>query len=534
MCKDARVSSDFSEFEGMTFGRIVDRIASEVPEKEMLTFKGDRMTYGQFHAKVKQLAMGLKRLGIKKGDRIAALFPNGPDFFIVQQATLYIGGVFVLLSTRYREYELSYMLKHSEARCLFTVGEYLKTRFTDIIGKIRPELPNLEFCFVVGDDIPSWCRPYEEALELGKDIDEDILREDPPEYEDVASILYTSGSTGVPKGVVMTHRAFIFGAMQVARRLRITADDVTLMIVPCSHTLCAFIQFPNALMGRCRIVMMETFEAGEALGMYDQERISLIYGVPTMFILMLEHPSFSEHDFSSSRAGYTGGAIIPEELMVRIRTKMNCKIVSVYGMSENGACSMNDVEDDEALKVGTVGRPLDGVDIKIVDEQRRRVPVGEVGELAIKGPNLFQGYYKQPELTQASFDTEGYFYTGDLGKYLENGCLTIVGRKKEMIIRGGFNVYPAELEEQIRLMDGVQSVAVVGTPDKIMGEKIVACVIPVSGYKIAEQDVIRFCKNRVANYKVPNRVVIMEEFPATALGKVQKFKLLEFLENTVK
>jgi fatty-acyl-CoA synthase len=534
MNKESRVVSDFSEFEGMTFGRILDRVASEAPSEEMLVFKGERITFGQFHAKVKQLAMGLKRLGVKKGDRIAALFPNCPDFFIVQQATLYIGGVFVLLSTRYREYELSYMLKHSEARCLFTVGEYLKTRFTDIIGKIRPELPNLEFCFVAGADMPSWCRPYEEALELGKDLDERILREDPPEYEDVASILYTSGSTGLPKGVVMTHRAFIYGAMQVARRLRITPHDVTLMIVPCSHTLCAFIQFPNALMGRCRTVVMETFEAGEALSMYDKERISLIYGVPTMFILMLEHSSFPEHDFSSSRAGYTGGAIIPEELMVGIRTKMNCKIVSVYGMSENGACSMNDVEDDESLKVGTVGRPLDGVDIKIVDEQRRRVPVGEVGELAIKGPNLFQGYYKQPELTRASFDTEGYFYTGDLGKYLENGCLTIVGRKKEMIIRGGFNVYPVELEEQIRLVQGVQSVAVVGMPDKIMGEKIVACVIPAPGSNIGEKDVISFCKDRLANYKVPNRVVIMDQFPSTALGKVQKFKLLELLENTLK
>jgi cyclohexanecarboxylate-CoA ligase len=193
--------------------------------------------------------MALKKLGIKKGDRVAALFPNCPDFFVVQQAVLYIGAVFVLLSTRYREYELSYMLKHSEARVLFTIDEYLKTSFTDIIDKIRPELPNLEFCYVMGPKVPSWGRPFQEALNIGKDLDEKLLREDLPKYNDTASILYTSGSTGLPKGVKMTHRAFVFGALQVARRLRITPDDVSLMVVPCSHTLCAFIQFPNALMG---------------------------------------------------------------------------------------------------------------------------------------------------------------------------------------------------------------------------------------------------------------------------------------------
>ena len=520
----------YSVYEGQTFGQILDGLVRDVPDKEMISFNGERMTYGQFYEKVTTLAMALKRLGIKKGDRVAALFPNCPDFFVVQQATLYIGAVFVLLSTRYREYELSYMLKHSGARCLFTIDEYLKTSFTDIIEKVRPELPNLEMCFVNGPKVPSWARPYQEALDLGKTIDENLLREDLPKYEDVASILYTSGSTGLPKGVVMTHRAFVFGAMQVTRRLRITPDDVSLMVVPCSHTLCAFIQFPNALMGRCRIVMMETFNAADALKMYNTEKISLIYGVPTMFVLMLEHPDFAKTDFSSSRAGYTGGAIIPEELMVNVRSKMNCKLVSVYGMSENGACSMNDVEDDESLKVGTVGRPLDGVDIIITDDKHEKLPVGEVGEVSIKGPNLFSGYYQQPEVTKAAFDQNGYFCSGDLGKYLDNGMLAIVGRKKEMIIRGGFNVYPAELEEQIGLIDGVQAVAVVGLPDKVMGEKIVACVIPSPGSTIVDKDIIAYCKGRLANYKVPNVVIIMDEFPVTALGKVQKFKLIEALE----
>ncbi len=522
--------SDYSEYEGQTFGQILDGLARDVPDKEMILFNGERITYGQFYQRVMEVAMALKRVGIKKGDRVAALFPNCPDFFVVQQATLYIGAVFVLLSTRYREYELSYMLKHSGARCLFTIDEYLKTSFTDIVEKLRPELPNLEFCFVMGPKVPSWARPYQEALDLGKSLDEKLLREDLPKYDDTASILYSSGSTGLPKGIVMTHRAFVFGALQVTRRLRITSNDVSLMVVPCSHTLCAFIQFPNSLMARCRIVMMETFDAGQALEMYNKEKISLIYGVPTMFVLMLEHPNFAKTDFSSSRAGYTGGAIIPEELMSNVRNKMNCKLVSVYGLSECGACSMNDVEDDESLKIGTVGRPLDGVDIIVADDKHVKLPVNEVGEVCLKGPILFEGYYQQPALTRAAYDENGYFCTGDLGKYLENGMLAIVGRKKEMIIRGGFNVYPAELEEQIGLIEGVQSVAVVGLPDKVMGEKIIACIIPVPGSNISDKDIIAYCKKRLANYKVPNVVIIMNEFPVTALGKVQKFKLIEALE----
>jgi fatty-acyl-CoA synthase len=522
--------SDFKEFEGMTFGRILDKAAAEVPDKEMIVFKDQRITYGQFHQKVKQLARGLKRLGIKKGDRIAALFPNCPNFFVVHEAVLYIGAIFIPLSTRYREYELSYMLQHSDARCIFMVDEYLKVRFIDILEKIRPELPALEFCFVDGKETPSWARTYDYVMELGKAEDDALLKEDLPVYDDIASILYTSGSTGTPKGVVMSHRAFIFGAIRVSRRLRITPDDVMLMGMPCSHTVCSYIQFPNAMMGRCKIVILETFEAGEALRMYDTERVSLIYAAPTMFVLMLQHPTFAEHDFSSSRAGYSGGSIIPEDLMMQVRNKMNCRLVSVYGMSEVGAVTMNDVEDDASLEIGTVGTALEGIEVKVMNDKNKELPAGEVGEVVIKGPNVLEYYYKQPDLTKAAFDSNGYFYSGDLGKYLENGRLTIVGRRKEMIIRGGFNIYPAEVEEQIRLMGNVQNVAVVGIPDEVMGEKIVAFVVPVPGTSLDEKAVVAFCRSRVANYKVPNLVRIVGELPQNAAGKVQKFKLLDMLK----
>lgn len=524
-----RVIPNFDEFLGLTYPQVLDRVVREVPEKEFLTFKGTRISYRSFYNQVRQMAKALKRMGIKKGDRIAALFPNCPEFFILQQATLYIGATYVLLSTRYKEFELGYMLEHSGSKCLFTIDEYMGVRFTDIVRKIRPNLPKLELVVVFGKSIPEDCRSYEEVLDSGADESDATLQEDPPVSEDIASILYTSGSTGTPKGVMMSHRALIFNATRVSERLRIGPDDVLLMIVPCSHTLCAFMEFVHGLMARARIVIVESFQPGEALQLWAAERVSVVYGVPTMFHLMLHHPDFDTFDLTSSRAGYMGGAFCPKELVLSVASKMGLSLSCTYGMSENGCCTISDFDEDAEMKSETVGTPIRGCEIKITDADRREVSAGVVGEIAIKGPNLFSGYYKQPQITESSFDDDGFFYSGDLGKYLENGHIVIAGRKKELIVRGGFNVYPAEVEEQIRLIDGVENVAVMGLPDPVMGEKIVACVICFPEREISPQDVVGFCKKRLANYKVPNEVVIMKEFPTTSIGKTQKFKLQEMM-----
>jgi fatty-acyl-CoA synthase len=534
MKNDAASVPDYDRFLGLTFGQILDILAREEAQKEIFAFKDQKITYQSFHKEVLQMAKALMHLGIKKGDRVAALFPNRPEFFIVQQAALYIGAIFIMLSTRYREFELTYMLRHSGARCLFMINEYMGTRFTDIIQKIRSEMPELEFVVVWGNQVPDWGRPYDAVLGFGKEESDEQLSEDLPVPEDIASMLYTSGSTGTPKGVMMSHSAFIFDATRVCERLRIVPEDVFLMIVPCSHTLCSFVQFTDALVGRCRIVLMENFDAEGALRLWEAEKVSVVYGVPTMFDMMLGHPDFEKYDLSSGRAGYMGGAFCPEELVRAVTEKMYCNISCTYGMSENGCCTINDFDEDIESKSKTVGPPIRGIDLRLMDENRKEVPSGAVGEIAIRGPNLFSGYYKQPEITKTSFDEDGFFYSGDLGRSLQNGCLTIVGRKKEMIIRGGFNVYPVEVEEQIRLIEGVENVAVIGIPDPRMGEKIIACVIPSPGKRIDPEEVILFCKKRLANYKVPNEVVIMDEFPTTTIGKTQKFKLQEMLTEKSK
>jgi len=523
------ISQDYDRFLGMSFGQMLDTLAREELQKEIFVFKNRRITYQAFHQEVRQMSKGLKSLGIKKGDRIAALLPNSPEFFVCQQASLYIGGVFIMLSTRYREFELTYMLKHSGAKCLFTIDRYMGTDFLQIIEKLKLEMPELKHVLVLGDETPPWTRGYKDFLDSGQHASDDLLEKDLPGPEDIASMLYTSGSTGTPKGVMMSHRAFIFDAVRVCERLRIVPEDVFLMIVPCSHTLCAFVQFTDALVGRVKIALMENFDAEEALRLWETERVSVVHGVPAMFQMMLNHPDFVKRDLSSSRAGYMGGAFCPEDVVRDVIRKMHLQISCTYGMSENGCCTINDFDDDETSKCTTVGRPIRGCEIKLTDDQRKEVPAGVVGEIAIRGPNLFSGYYKQPEITKASYDEEGFFYSGDLGRYLADGNLTIVGRKKEMIIRGGFNVYPVEVEEQLKEMGVIDNVAVIGLPDEVMGEKVVACIIPTPGKNVTAEEVIAFCKRRLANYKVPSEILFMEKFPTTTIGKTQKFKLQEML-----
>ena len=520
---------NYDEFLGLTFGQMMDKLAEDVPNKEALVFKDQRITYTQFRASIRKMGMALKRLGMKKGDRVGVLFPNCPEFFYVKQGILYVGGVFISLSTRYRKFEITYMMKHAGARFMFCVDAYMGTNFVDLLEGIRSQLPEMETIIIKGNIIPDWAEGFEEVFELGQEIDEEELMADPPQPNEVCSILYTSGSTGTPKGVMHTHHSIMWDSTRVCERLRIGSDDVYLMMLPCSHIFASFVLYTNAVMGRSKIVIMENFEAGEALRLQESEKVSVLYGVPTMFTFMLTHPDFEKFDLTSNRTGYMSGASCPVELVRAVIQKMHCNISAAYGMSEADCITITEYEDDEFIKSETAGRPIRGLDLKIVDKDRIQVDVGQVGEIAVRGENLFVGYYKQKELTKTSLDSEGFFYTGDLGKLDENGRLIVAGRKKEMIIRGGFNAYPAEVEEQIALLEGVQHVAVVGVPDQELGEKICACIVPVPGHEVHPEEIIQFCKGSLANFKVPDFVEIMESFPMTTTEKIQKYKIKELM-----
>jgi fatty-acyl-CoA synthase len=529
-----RKTPNYEGYIGMTYGKILDKLAEEIPNKEFLVFKNERITYAQFRSKVLEMAMVLKRLGLRKGDRVGVLFPNCLEFFYVQLAILYLGGIFISLSTRYRKFEITYMMDHAGAKFMFCVDEYMGANFINILEEVRGDLSEMEKIIIKGNNVPAWAQSYDEALNLGQVIDEEELTAEIPETKDVASILYTSGSTGMPKGVMSSHHALIWDSTRVCERLQIGPDDVFLLMLPCSHIFASFVVFTNAFMGRSKIIIMETFEPGEALRLQDVEHVSVLYGVPTMFTSVLNHPEFEKYDLSSNRTGYMSGASCPVELIRAVIQKMHCNISAAYGMTEACCITITDYEDDEYVKSETAGRPIRGLDLKITDNDRNQVGVGAVGEIAIRGENLFSGYYKQPDLTEASFDSDGFFYTGDLGKLDENGRLIVAGRKKEMIIRGGFNVFPAEVEEQIALIEGVQHVAVVGVPDQKMGEKICACVVPLAGHRLGPEEIREFCKENLANYKVPDFVEIMDSFPMTTTEKIQKFKIRDLMKEKYK
>jgi len=519
----------YTEFLGKTFGQMMDLLADRIPEKEAIVFKELRITYSQLRDNIRTMAMALKKIGIRKGDRVGVLFQNCPEFFYVQQAVLYIGGVFIPLSTRYRKFEVTYMMKHAGAKFLFCVDETQETNFIDLIEEVRPELPDMETIIIKGQNIPVWAKSYEDVFKLGTEIDENLFKKDPPVENEVCMILYTSGSTGLPKGVMHTHRSIIWDSTRVCERLRINEEDVFIMMLPCSHIFASFVLFTNAMMGHSKIVMMENFDAGEALRLQEKERVSVLYGVPAMFIFMLNHPDFEKYDLTSNRTGYMSGASCSVELIQSVMNKMHCKISAAYGMSEACCNTITEYEDDPVIKSKTAGRPISGLELKIVDNDRKPVAVGVTGEIAIKGENLFAGYYKQEELTKSCFDSDSFFYTGDLGKLDENGRLIMVGRKKEMIVRGGFNVYPAEVEEIIGMIGDVHSVAVVGVPHKSLQEKICACVIPKTGRQLKPEAIVQFCKKNLADFKIPDFIEIMESFPMTTTEKVQKFKIADLM-----
>lgn len=521
------VVPDHNIFDGLNFREVLEKIAREYPDKEALIYHDKRVTYWEFNEKVDQLAMELQRIGVQKGDRCAVLLPNSIEFIYIQYAILKLGGIFIALSTRYRKFEITYMLKHSGAKMLALVDEFMGTDFLKLLDEIKEELPDLKILLVKGKRVPSGA--YEVDGLLAKHTKPVRLEADQVDENEVASILYTSGSTGTPKGVMSTHRNLVWDAIRVIERLLIAERDSFLMMLPLSHIFASSVMLTHAIMGGCKVVIMDVFEPEEALRLIEKEGISILYGVPTMFVLMLSHPNYKKYNLSTLRTGYMSGAACPIELVKATIEDMGCNISAAYGMTECCCISITEYGDDAYLKSETVGRPIRDEEMKIVDDERKEIPIEQVGEIAVRGENVFKGYYKQPELTQEAFDSEGWFYTGDLGVKDKNGRYRIVGRKKEMIIKGGFNIYPAEVEEMIYQIPSVQFAAVVGLPDKLFGEVACACVVPKPGEKMESEEIVKHLKTNLANYKVPDRIEILLELPMTTTNKIQKYKLREDL-----
>lgn len=526
-----RIIPSHEEYEGLNFPQVLDAQASEHPDKVLFVYKDERITFKQFSEMVDNLAAALNRAGLKRGDRCGLLFPNGIKYLWLQFALLKVGAILIPLNTRYRAHELNFMLGFSDARFLFMVERFLKADFTEILNEIKPGLPKLERIYVDGEHIPAGMLDINELLQY-KASEQEIrdIQSNPPKDTDAATLLFTSGTTAQPKGVVMSHRARVWSGIRCAERMRITDKDAILNPLPLCHEFGGFSVTSHVIICGCKMVIMDMFNADEALKLIEEEKISILYGVPTMFSYMLDSPLFKQCDLSSLRTGYMSAAPCPLELVERVQNDMGCNISVAYGMSEAPSHTISEYDDPPLVKAGTVGKPLRNAEVKIVDDNRREVPLGTPGEIALRGENILMEYYGRPDLTKEAVDEEGFLYSEDLGKMDKDGYLSFVGRKKDMIISGGFNVYPLEVEEVLRKLPFVADVAVVGLPDLQFGQIICACIIPHEGAKPPAEEVVGYCKHQLANYKVPKRVEFMDSFPTTpGTNKIKKAALAEML-----
>ncbi len=536
---------------GLTIGAALRRRAGELPDHQAVVFAqcDFRATFSAYDTLVDEAAKGLIGMGIGHGDHVAVWATNRPEWPVLQLATARIGAVLVNVNPAYRSHELAYALEQSDARALFLIDRFKRSDYFDILREVCPGLgdnapgklrsqafPRLRWVVSIADDAAAGMATWSSIIELGQDVTDAELRahEEAVEPEDAVNLQYTSGTTGFPKGVLLSHRNLLINAFYVGAFQNLTSDDRVCVPVPFYHcfgcvigTLCCLVH------GVTMLVPAEYFDPVATLDCMEQERATSLYGVPTMFIAQLEDETFADRELSL-RTGIMAGSPCPIEVMNRVVADMGASEVTIaYGLTEaSPAITQTYVDDPIEVRVSTVGRPIPGVEVRIVDpETGERVPEGEQGELCARGHNVMIGYYKMPEATAAAIDTEGWLHTGDLAVRNQDGNYRITGRIKDMVIRGGENIYPREVEELLHLHPKIEDVQVVGVADVTLGEELCACVRLRDGESADVEEIRDFCKGRLAHFKVPRYVDFVDGFPLTVTGKVQKFRLRELVEE---
>ncbi len=525
--------STLEEYEGLNFTQVLDAQAKKYPDKVFITDGNQSLTFREFSDATDHLAAALRKKGLQSGEPCGLLFQNSIRYMFLQFAILKTGAVMIPLNTRYRAHELNFMLGFSSARFLFMINAFLKADFVAILEEVLPGLPNLKNIFVDGGTLPKSMTDIEELFSYRASREEiETLKAQAVPDAAPASILFTSGTTSQPKAVVGSHHGRVWTGIRNAERMKITEEDVLLNPLPFCHEFGGFTIPSHAILCGCKMVIMDVFNAQRALQLVDEHRVSVLYGVPTMFAYMLDSPDFRKYDISSLRTGYMSGATCPLELVKAVQGDMGCNVSVAYGLSEIPCSTISDYDDLPEVKATTIGKPVRGAEARIVDENRKPLPVGTPGEIALRGGNLMIGYYMNPELTAKVVDKDGFIYTSDIGMMDEKGYLHFLGRKSDLIIGGGFNIYPLEVEEVLYSLSYVEQAAVVGLPQEGKDDVIVACLVLREGMTATQEEVIDYCKGRLANYKVPRRVEFMKELPTTlATNKVKKLELVKILKE---
>ncbi|HEU5189670.1 MAG TPA: AMP-binding protein [Methylomirabilota bacterium] len=525
----------------LTLGQMVDGAATRFPDREAVVFRGQRVTYRDLRRRADDFARGLLDLGLRPRDHVVLWMPNCVEWNVANLGVAKIGAVTVTCNSRYRPFEVEYVLRQSDAKALIMVDRFpaAKMDYLAILDELCPEarrpgglpgtrFPMLRHVVVLGAEVPAGAVDFAAVERAGARPgapSHDGIRIDP---DDPVEMLYTSGTTGEPKGCLLSHGNMYYKCRVYTELHRWTHEDRYLVPVPYFHIFGSMGGVAaNCLVGSTQ-VLMDVFDAGEAMRLIQGERVTIFSGVPTMFITVLGHPAFGSYDLSSLRTGSIGAAPVPVEIMKKILDReggLGMDALVVYGLTEaTGGTHWTRAGDALEKRVATVGLRTPEIEDRIVDPATGRpLPPGEEGEVCVKGPTLMLGYYKKPEAT-ADKIRDGWLHTGDMGVKDAEGYLRITGRVTDMIIVGGFNTYPAEIENFYLRHPGILDISIVGVPDPIMGEVVMAFVIPKPGAALTAEAIIAFGREKIANFKVPRYVEIVDQFPLTGSGKVQKFK----------
>ena len=529
-----------------TLGDWLEHWAQTTPDKEYIVYSDRdlRFTWKQFNERVDDMARGLIAIGVTKGTHVGLWAQNVPDWLTFLYACAKIGAVCITVNTNYKQNELEYLCKDSDMHTLCLTDGTWESNYVDMAYTMLPELrecqrghleskrfPKLKNVVYIGQEKYRGMYNTAEILLLGENTDDDEfmrLRKS-VNCHDVVNMQYTSGTTGFPKGVMLTHYNIANDGFLTGEHMKFTQDDKLCVCVPLFHCFGVVLATMNCLTHGCTEVLVERFDPLVTLASVHKERCTALYGVPTMFIAELNHPMFDMFDLSCLRTGIMAGSLCPIELMRKVEEKMYLHVTSVYGLTESSpGMSQTRIDDPDEVRYTTVGRDYEFVDVKVLDpETNKEVPVGTQGEMCCKGFNVMKGYYKNPTATAEVIDENGYLHSGDLGIMDENGNYRITGRIKDMIIRGGENIYPREIEEFLYHLPGVRDVQVAGVPSKKYGEEVGAFIILDDGAKLTEDEVRDWCRGKIARYKIPKYVFFVKEYPLTGSGKIQKFKLRE-------
>jgi len=500
----------------MTLRELLEQKTQKYPQKTFLYFKELRVSYKQMDELANRIGNGLRAIGVQKGDKVCLLLPNCPEFIHSWFGALKIGAVTVPINPMFKADEIQYIVDNSDAATIITLP-----RFKEAIQKIKPQCSKLKNIIMIGQEKEEeGITPFSRLLDSPSSPPDVRLGE-----QDDAAIIYTSGTTGYPKGVILTHKNYLTNAYQLVQAAKMTEKDNFLCILPLFHVNAQIVTTLSPLYAGGSMTLLEGFSPKEFLPALSKYKATAFSGVPTVYAILNSLPNAESFDLSSLRFCICGAAPMPVEVFQTFEKKYKAFILEGYGLSE-GTCasSVNPLEGKR--KIGSIGVPLVAQDMKIVDDNGKEPPSGQVGEIVVKGENVMKGYYKNPTATKEALKG-AWLHTGDLGYKDEEGYFFIVGRKKEMIIRGGENIYPKEIEEVLYKHPAIQEAAVVGIPDKMWGEEVTAFIVLKEGKSLPEPEFFAYCKEHVADFKCPRKLVYRQSFPKTATGKIQKAKIIE-------